>query len=848
MSEPYYLKIQKATDITAGLLKCDTENIFFFAEPLLINLTDLIAIEKNSDEVMTTSDGNITFFKDKMSCYLTGGQSSRTIVFQNEGGQTIQTIAVNMGNTAWETLAVRMVLCVESEAVTRGLFVYRVKNTETGEQRGYKSDLFNSNVLSSLNQNRNIDGNSEGFCVNGKFTIFNERWPFYTKAWHREDKWYFDTTELDLEQYGNPGELIEWKALPNGESGYGMYYGLGNSNIPVPDISTTSSTPVYSNTDLQAEVRYSRTAGDFAAFVISHSPFAFNTVGSNFAVEDPSQPITMSNGATITCSWSGRCFDMTFSKEGEQPTTVSFYFPQSSSSAYQIDYGHVYIAAYPATDVAEDLVLYAVAPVTAPVYDINDELESDKYMFYFTISDAVYLGEYIEDGDENFLDDEGNPIEIVYKDTEAEPVPGNEEYPGSDDTTGDVSDDEEDGPKGAYTYNDEGMYTNIGGDADYDESFETDYINTPSSSDIAKHTEKINYFSEIANFQPYQVYWGGETDDGTVSFANNFIDFLKGLQYASASPSSNLWAAITNFFKNEPYEWIMSYHTVLGQFPYSSTGRYIGIGGQRLKYQSGSTENFVQMNPVTSYIDTINCGYVEIPKRYGNSIDYKGTTLQVYLPFIGVVDLPTKEFMPPPGQKRSIIFLKYYSHCITGECVAVLYKGGDNYEQVLGTYTGNSRIEHSLTGSNYRETVGKLGGGFAGMGAGGAMVVAAMADPEPATKSILSGLGTLLGGAALAGSSLTEKADKRQAGSVGGISAWMTGLKPYLIVGRSTQSQPKEYGQLYGYPANYSTKIGNLSGNDAFFKFATVNLKSIVCTTEERDMINNILVSEGIRT
>lgn len=70
---------------------------------------------------------------------------------------------------------------------------------------------------------------------------------------------------------------------------------------------------------------------------------------------------------------------------------------------------------------------------------------------------------------------------------------------------------------------------------------------------------------------------------------------------------------------------------------------------------------------IGSDIITLNMGTIAIAGRYQNIMDYKNTDMQIYLPFIGFVDLSPSDFMD------KAITLKYEVNVINGDALAVLY-------------------------------------------------------------------------------------------------------------------------------------------------------------------------------
>lgn len=78
-------------------------------------------------------------------------------------------------------------------------------------------------------------------------------------------------------------------------------------------------------------------------------------------------------------------------------------------------------------------------------------------------------------------------------------------------------------------------------------------------------------------------------------------------------------------------------------------------------------------------IVTMDMGSIAIAGRHQNNMDYKNTEMQMYLPFIGFVDLSPSDYMDKE------ISLKYEINLVDGDALAVLYAEGN----VMQTYACN---------------------------------------------------------------------------------------------------------------------------------------------------------------
>lgn len=78
----------------------------------------------------------------------------------------------------------------------------------------------------------------------------------------------------------------------------------------------------------------------------------------------------------------------------------------------------------------------------------------------------------------------------------------------------------------------------------------------------------------------------------------------------------------------------------------------------------------MECDVISDDIITLDCGTVDIIGRYQNSIDYKHTTLEIYLPFIGFTPLSVSDFMDKS------VNLTYQINTMNGDALAILKANG----------------------------------------------------------------------------------------------------------------------------------------------------------------------------
>lgn len=89
--------------------------------------------------------------------------------------------------------------------------------------------------------------------------------------------------------------------------------------------------------------------------------------------------------------------------------------------------------------------------------------------------------------------------------------------------------------------------------------------------------------------------------------------------------------------------------------------------GDRTEVLLGGYSTGVECNVVDNDIVETDCGTVEIVGKYGNSMDYENTTVEIYLPLIGFKTLETDKVM------NETLSLVYRTNVINGDTIALIY-------------------------------------------------------------------------------------------------------------------------------------------------------------------------------
>lgn len=233
----------------------------------------------------------------------------------------------------------------------------------------------------------------------------------------------------------------------------------------------------------------------------------------------------------------------------------------------------------------------------------------------------------------------------------------------------------------------------------------------------------------------------------------------------------------------------------------------------------GYLDSGVSANVVSNQYTTVDCGTINLLEKFGNVFDYAPyTSVGIYLPFIGIVQLNVADVM------RASLNVIYHFDVLTGAIyveVKVIRDSGNG--GTIYTYSGNGASQYPLSSGSYMGIVSgimSIAGGVAGTIASGG---AAM---------------PLLMGAA--SSAMNMHTNVERSGSITGNAGAMGAKIPYLIISRPQTAMADNYSKYTGVPANQEMRIGNASG---FCKFLTLHLTNITATDTEKTEIQNLFES-----
>ena len=256
---------------------------------------------------------------------------------------------------------------------------------------------------------------------------------------------------------------------------------------------------------------------------------------------------------------------------------------------------------------------------------------------------------------------------------------------------------------------------------------------------------------------------------------------------------------------------------------------------------------------LSSQFFRLECGTYTFETQCGDTyLDYAPyTTIKVFLPYIGIVELNTNDVM-----KREIK-LEYTFDILWGVCIAHIYVKNDDDEWTLhyerhGQYLINIPITKADRGQEaaaIKQAISFIATGFGAAG-GYALGGGNVSDMSP-NAAAGTGAGILGGTVSTALNVVSSHPQISYSdGSVGGLSGYMGIDEPFIMIEHVITARP-EHDELYtGMPCYITGDVGDFEN---YNKFVDVHLESIPCTNKEQDEIytwltNGVIIKTGSST
>lgn len=199
----------------------------------------------------------------------------------------------------------------------------------------------------------------------------------------------------------------------------------------------------------------------------------------------------------------------------------------------------------------------------------------------------------------------------------------------------------------------------------------------------------------------------------------------------------------------------------------------------------------VSASPLSAQFKVIDFGTVEIHENWGSFLDYSHTQIELYLPFIGTVDIDTAEVMD------GSIALSYTIDFLTGMCVAnvncnrtvELPDGKIKNQKSQHSFQGNCAMTIPLSQASYGNIIGSLiNAGTSGM-RGGLLGAGISVASDVASGGFMP--------------SITTK------GSLSANAGFCGVTYPYVRVIRPISAESDSFQEVVGYPSYIDSTLGD---------------------------------------
>lgn len=289
----------------------------------------------------------------------------------------------------------------------------------------------------------------------------------------------------------------------------------------------------------------------------------------------------------------------------------------------------------------------------------------------------------------------------------------------------------------------------------------------------------------------------------------------------------------------------------------------------------------VQLTKAANQFVDVDCGTLTLQGYYGSALDYSpNTSIQCFLPFIGIVELNADEVM------NTTLQIKYRVDIVSGGCVAKIFI--DN--NCLYQYSGHCSISVPFSASDFSSymnamlQVSALAVGAIAAGTGAALaegsvmgahaieqatnktvkhVTQTTTERNPATgRQITTGTVTThteteranetteasFNGLSpqnitnTASAIMASKAGISHAGSFNGNTGYLGVRYPFLIITTPRQCLPASFQTMNGYPSMITLSLGDCTG---YTRVQQVQLTGMTATNPEQAEILQLL-KEGV--
>lgn len=253
-------------------------------------------------------------------------------------------------------------------------------------------------------------------------------------------------------------------------------------------------------------------------------------------------------------------------------------------------------------------------------------------------------------------------------------------------------------------------------------------------------------------------------------------------------------------------------------YPFDIVSKSGGSGGAG-NIVVGRTDTGVSGVIINNYNAIIDLGSCVFTQKFKNFLDYEPyTTASLYIPYVGIVPIPTAQFS---GQNVSC---KLIVDITTGACTAVVFC--NNIPMIYKN--GSIGIDIPMTATNSSNYAGRIIGGLT---SGTVDVAMGAATGNP--SSVISGLGEITNAAMGINNTMYNTAGS----SSPSCSLWQP-QNCYFVIQKPVPIVPDNYGHNIGFACNYQATLSSLSGFTCCYN---PDVSTIAATEEEKQELEQFL-------
>lgn len=285
----------------------------------------------------------------------------------------------------------------------------------------------------------------------------------------------------------------------------------------------------------------------------------------------------------------------------------------------------------------------------------------------------------------------------------------------------------------------------------------------------------------------------GEPDESSASIIGSgminvyMVDSgnLERLGQALFSSTWDNW--VTNIFRN-PMDSLISLQ-IFPCKPYLGASEPIKMLNHSAIFSDLDVD--ANANKLAKQFRTFDFGTLSVAEMWESFLDYDATSFQLYLPFIGSVDIPVGEVM------GGSVNVQYTVDFLTGMCVAnvkctktiSVSDGGTPFTQESQhAFMGNCSVQVPLTSVSYGNIIGSLA--------------------QSASAGLSSGLAGVAGSLAMSAINGGFKPTVETKGTIGANAGFCSVLYPYIVITRPITAEPDSYQEVMGYPSYIESTLG----------------------------------------